>query len=444
MKKLLIFTVTLAFIISCSNDSKKNEIVIPEKLCGNGIINEGEQCEDATGIDSTCTELGFWRGNIACSHLCLIQNSCTNDTYFHYWEILGDTHQDNHGNVYEALTIPNDNYYYYQGKVRIIPPNGNEPHTMNVLSAFEVRLFGIYADDDGNFVLSGRNNKYFVLTLEDKVGFISYHSSSGNYVWFQRLFFNQGRIGEVSINGNSIYAIGYGNFEYNGNREGGEPYISIVKLNKSDGSVIWKKNSELGNGSNLSLKVDENENIYVSGSKDTNGIIIKFDKDGNELNRSVIDGPSTSISSIYFSNNNLYAVGNTKGIVDQTITNKDPAIQDVFVAKYDQNLNILWTKQIIDSSNADSVDVKHFSDGKIHLISNQNGNLTYYRLSDSGTIETTIPANFEYDTDENYIYNGVRINEQNGFALLSFYSYFINDNFQMDYEFSGIGVVPAE
>jgi len=158
------------------------------------------------------------------------------------------------------------------------------------------------------------------------------------------------------LNGNK-YVTGSTNVGISGQSLTGTGGYFIAKYSES-GLLLWTKlvNINDGNGG-TGIGSDSNNNIYVTGGtkvglsgQTQNGVrdyyIAKYDENGNLLwTRQVgtAGGSTTGYNLTTDAIGNSYVTGITKvGISGQTLT----GIQDYFVAKYDTNGNLLWTRQV--------------------------------------------------------------------------------------------------
>ena len=125
------------------------------------------------------------------------------------------------------------------------------------------------------------------------------------------------------------------------------------------------------------LEIASDGSIYVGGHTygDLNGetnngnvdaFFCKYDSDGN-LEWTRLFG-NTSNSEVYSidtaSDNSVYVTGKITGDINSQTNN---GIDDIFLAKYDSNGTIQWTKLIGTSNNDQGRDIKIGIDGSIYL-----------------------------------------------------------------------------
>ncbi|MBI3502443.1 MAG: SBBP repeat-containing protein [Bacteroidetes bacterium] len=139
----------------------------------------------------------------------------------------------------------------------------------------------------------------------------------------------------------------------------------LVKYD-ANGNVLWAKSAS-GNGRDLGAGVstDNNGNVYVTGNFNStsitfgsttltkNGIsnlfIVKYDSQGNILIAKSFGSWWETAHGIYVSGNgNIYITGNFESnsvtFGSYTINSANSNTQDVFVAKFDSQINALWAK----------------------------------------------------------------------------------------------------
>ena len=47
----------------------------PRPGCGNGVIEDGEECDGQVSGDKSCEDLGYGAGELACDDACMIDSS---------------------------------------------------------------------------------------------------------------------------------------------------------------------------------------------------------------------------------------------------------------------------------------------------------------------------------------------------------------------------------
>ena len=289
---------------------------------------------------------------------------------------------DINGNIYiTGVAEPNATfgpYTLYTGWADIFivkyDSNGNVIWAINEGSDIgQEGGYGICTDEFGNCYITGvfRGSAYFggnsVVSNGGKDIFIAKYDTNGNVIWLR----NAGGSEDDYSNGISIDSIN--NIYITGSSRSDSLYFGIYMINgtgffiakyDNNGNCIWVKkgDSEYSN-EGLDIDVDESGNIYATGAFldyiyfDTILVInpgggfcpflVKYDNNGNLLWAKSPDpitysrGNSISAfhsggciitgyfqSSIYFESVNLTSYGD----------------EDIFIARYDENGNILWAK----------------------------------------------------------------------------------------------------
>lgn len=155
-------------------------------------------------------------------------------------------------------------------------------------------------------------------TEEAREAFIIKYDKDGNLVWekFYQVITNT-RFNKVIETSDGYIAIGqsiYANMEMGNHRTGGG---IIVKYDK-DGNQIWHNNHGGMKSGNFNDVVEVDGNFYVAGKDATDSAnIVKFDKDGKYIwhkNYSYTD--TIGFTGIAYLNNSLYVVGSKKILPD--------------------------------------------------------------------------------------------------------------------------------
>ena len=115
--------------------------------------------------------------------------------------------------------------------------------------------------------------------------------------------------------------------------------IIIVKLNSSDGSVIWQRRLYGGSDAAQDIAIDSSDNIYISGYFGSTPLIAKYNSSGTIQWQRIISAtdiytPQTS-GIVVDSSDNIYLVATLD--VEKSI----------IIFKYDSSGAILWKRQIL-------------------------------------------------------------------------------------------------
>ena len=189
--------------------------------------------------------------------------------------------------------------------------------------------------------------------------------------------------------------------------------VYLVKLD-SVGNVIWDKTATNGFGEGIAIDLDNNDNIYITGtfrqtltldgqtinsnSNNDNMFVAKFNNSGNIqwIRFSVAGTGFTSFGNDLASDNNgnVYVTGTVDGgdgpiyaAANFSGTSILPFWKQIFVAKYDTNGSLLFVKTYIsqlnqnNNSNSCAIEVDNngipYISGSFSCISCQFGNQTY-------------------------------------------------------------------
>lgn len=247
-----------------------------------------------------------------------------------------------------------------------------------------IRQPGLGSYDESNSVaVDNLGNVFISGYITDNFGnpswadaFLTKYSSSGNLLWTRQL-------ATVHYNWSFSVAVdGYGNTYISGDTndslggpDGRNSDTFLAKYNP-EGNLLWTK--QLGTTTvdySWSVAVDISGNAYISG--DTSGnlggtnagsedaFLAKYNPDGNLLwtRQLGTSGWDRSYSVVVDTSGNAYISGNTDGNLGGT----SAGIDDAFLAKYDPSGNRLWAKQLGTTThdNSRSVAVDNFGNAYI-------------------------------------------------------------------------------
>lgn len=229
---------------------------------------------------------------------------------------------------------------------------------------------GVSMDSSGNAYITGYTTRAFSGQTQHGAEdyFIAKYDSSGNQVWIKQVGgadtgndVTEGKGISADTNGNS-YITGITNVGISGQTEMGFGDYFIAKYD-TVGNLLWTKqvggsSSTQTNGYGISS--DSSGNSYITGST-TGGIsgqtqigytdyfVAKYDSDGN-LKWTKQTAGSAAGSGAYGlgirvdSNNNSYITGVTTSSLAAGLTQS--GVADYFIAKYDASGTLVWTTQV--------------------------------------------------------------------------------------------------
>jgi hypothetical protein len=199
--------------------------------------------------------------------------------------------------------------------------------------------------------------------------FVRKYDSDGNELWTRKFGTTGFEIGGgVAVDfEDNVVVTAHTDGSFVGSSAGEED--ALVRKYAPDGTEIWTRQfgtSELDQGTHVA--VDDLGNVLVAGS--TNGglarndpvlfdaFVRKYAQDGNELWTRQFGTPEQEFVAgvAVDAAENVVVTGTTRG----PLAGSDPAERDVFVRKYDQDGNELWTTQFgtsaYDSSGSVAID----------------------------------------------------------------------------------------
>ncbi|TXJ01005.1 MAG: hypothetical protein E6Q32_05410 [Neisseriales bacterium] len=273
--------------------------------------------------------------------------------------------------------------------------------------------YGISLDAAGNSYVTGASpgdggssaRNYFILKFDN----------AGTVVWSRVGGVYGGQTYGRSITTDSLgnsYVVGDTNHAITGAQTGRIDFF-IAKYDSS-GTLAWVKQAGVSGGDSVALGVsmDSSSNAYITGytTKAFSGqtqhgaedyFIAKYDSSGNQvwikqvggsdINNDVTEGKGISVDA----NGNSYITGITNvGISGQV----EMGFGDYFIAKYDTNGNLQWTKQVGGSSSTQTngYGISSDSSGNSYITGSTTGS-----ISGQTQIGSTDYFVAKYDSDGN-------------------------------------------
>jgi hypothetical protein len=265
---------------------------------------------------------------------------------------------------------------------------------------------GISVDLDGNVFLTGNFglSVNFDSTILNSDGgsdiFIAKYDSSGTLLWAKSAGGTQGdgSYGIASDVSGNIYIVGY--FSSSSliwdtiilnNINPGTGIFFVTKLD-SNGNALWATSA--GKAYSRSISIDTDGNLFVTGyftdSTDfggststlvgdslTDAFIVKFDNTGNAQWSKCIGGSDRDVGNSIFNDvfGNIFVTGNFEStfvtIDTITLSNADTSSvtgsSDIFIAKFDNDGNLIWSKRAGGSWDDRSWGITCDSNGRIYL-----------------------------------------------------------------------------
>ncbi|MGK7915749.1 MAG: SBBP repeat-containing protein, partial [Prochloraceae cyanobacterium] len=264
------------------------------------------------------------------------------------------------------------------------------------------RFQGLATDLNGDVYLSGSTLRTIEGTFTiDSDAWVAKYDSQGNLLWNQQLASS----GSESPTG--VATDSEGNLYISGSTRGtpGEGGSSawLIKYD-SQGNLLSNQQLE-ASGSEVSagIAIDNSGNLYLSGvtdstsgGSDSDAWIAKYNADGNllwdrQLGSSEYDYSQAVATD---SNGNVYLSGGTNGAIE----GGNAGLNDAWVAKYDPEGNLLWTKQIGTVGNDSAEAVTTDLEGNVYISGLTNGTIGEVNAGDSDAWVA------KYDPDGNLLW----------------------------------------
>ncbi len=354
----------------CTNDTTRNE------FCD---INNPER------VPELCVE-GQWINNGDCSSFINQLGSDKNDS----------------GN---SIAIDNNNYIYVTGQTsgRLdgnIQLGGSDAFLIKYDNSglkVSVRQWGSSSDDVGNSVSTDEFGDvyitgYTVGNMQDNTNagvsdvFLTKFNSGGKFQWTKQwgtLFSDSGNEVAADSFGN-VFVVGYtaGSLTSDENYGGSDVFLS--KFDSSGELIFTKQIGSSGDDFGEGIVIDKDSNVYITGSFDgtfdtwgSSGLadvfLIKYDNNGNKLWSRAFGSPRNEMGTSLATdiNGNVFLAGHTVGVIDGNSFGKT----DIFVVKYDSEGNNIWNKQFGSSEDDYGLSIAVNIDGNLLITGSTTGNL---------------------------------------------------------------------
>jgi len=239
-------------------------------------------------------------------------------------------------------------------------------------------MYGISADSLGNVYVGGMNGRFLrtpIPSVED--GFVAKYDAGGNLLWTREI----GASGPDGVEG--VWADGLGNVYVGGFTVGGlvTPNVggadAFVSKYDAAGNLLWIQ--QLGGNREVwldGISGDALGNVFVgghtSGSLGASSLgsgdafVSKYNADGNLLwirqfgTSQWDEARGVSADGL----GNVYVTGYTQG----SLAGPNAGWDDVFVAKYDTDGDLLWSRQLGTSATDLALGVSADSSGNLYVV----------------------------------------------------------------------------
>jgi hypothetical protein len=272
--------------------------------------------------------------------------------------------------------------------------------------------YSIAADGLGNIYITGYfdgevdfnpdvSSTFYLSAVQASDIFVCKLNTDGNFIWAKQLGGTQGAVGyaiAVDKNGN-IYSTGTigGTVDFDPgpsvfNLSPSDPFQAEVYVSKLDssGNFLWAK--PMGSGQGLSIAVDDNSNVYMSGWFPSGKIpvINKLDSSGNLVWAKPLGGLNGK-SIVLDNSGNIYTTGSCSGTNDfdpgPGVFNLSAGSEDAFISKLNTAGNFIWaglfmsTNQVYTNSIAVDLNDNIYTTGFFYGTTDFDPATTIYNLS---------------------------------------------------------------
>jgi hypothetical protein len=235
--------------------------------------------------------------------------------------------------------------------------------------------FGVAADKLGNVFVAGRTEGVIAAPgLGDEDAFVAKYNALGDQIWV-RQFGTSGfeRVNDAFADGlGNVYLAGFTNGNLGLPGDQGSAFISKFD---TAGNAVWTRRLGTAPREANAVSVDGLGNIYTAGetTSNANAFLTKLDTTGSilwtrQLGTSATDSAygvsADGLGSIYIS-------GATSGSLGGT----NAGGNDVFVSRFDDAGNVIWTRQFGQSTNEASNEVSADKFGNVFVTGSTGGNL---------------------------------------------------------------------
>ncbi len=318
--------------------------------------------------------------------------------------------------------------------------NGNLTWTKQLYTSGNDRAYSVSTDNTGNTYITGINDG------RHYDAFLAKYNVNGNMTWTKQLGVSDFAVSpdaSIDSSGSGVSTDNAGNMYITGhlkiaNTDGTDAFLAKYDKNSN---LAWTK--RLGTSSNEfshSVSTDYAGNTYITGSTKGNlegnvnngrydAFLAKYDKNGNIAWTKQLGTPSDDFSTAVSTDDagNSYITGYTFGSLDGT----NNGIADAFLAKYDANGNMIWTKQLGASGKDISTSISTDSAGNSYITGRteaelgENGNTdAFLSLIDTqgnliwteqfGSSEFTTGEGISIDNSGNVFVSGFTYDSLNG------------------------------
>lgn len=191
-------------------------------------------------------------------------------------------------------------------------------------------------------------------------------------------------------------------------------YDAIIAKFDDEGNNLWIKNfggslrdefrslRKTSDGGYIAIGFSSSTDAGFTNNGETDGIIVKFDANGNKLwHKSFGGNKAEELYSIIEVSDGYIAVGNSQS-TDLDVTNR--GYVDAIIVKFDIDGNYLWTKSIAGSAYDSLRSIQKLDNGFIVAGESYSSNAGFTNLGPSSTRDAII-AKYDFDGNQTWLRN---------------------------------------
>ncbi|MCT7997590.1 SBBP repeat-containing protein, partial [Laspinema olomoucense] len=252
------------------------------------------------------------------------------------------------------------------------------------------RAVDLAIDRNGNVYITGfTDGSLAESNLGERDAFVIKYDNNGNLVWSQQVGTSSSdRSSGITTDSNgNIYMIGTTEGSL-GDTNAGSSDVWVSK-HTGDGDLVWiRQLGASGSDESSDISIDSNGNIYITGNTHNslgglnggNGnpdtFVAKYDNNGNRLWVRQLGTSAEDYSAAIATDesSNVYITGNTFGSLGSANAGSSYS-SDAFISKYSSSGDLIWTKQLGSESYEGSTGIAIAPSGEIYITGTTLGTL---------------------------------------------------------------------
>lgn len=244
---------------------------------------------------------------------------------------------------------------------------------------------------------------------------IAKYNSDGTIQW-TKLFggVERERFYDIVLNDDdSFTVVGLSNSTELGYTNNGD-YDAIIAKFDNDGNNLWIKNfggslkdefkslTKTSDGGYVAVGFSSSTDAGFTNNGDSEGIIVKFDKEGNKVwHKSFGGNKAEELYSIIEVSDGYIAVGNSQS-TDLDVANR--GYVDAIIVKFNTSGDYIWTKSIAGSAYDNLRSIQKLDDGFIVAGESYSSNAGFTNLGPSSTRDAII-AKYDFNGNQTWLRN---------------------------------------